>query len=475
MIFTTLTYLFFLLGIFAVYWFLPRRAQNLLLLVASYVFYGYWDWRFLGLIMISTLVDYACARLIVGSDTPRARKTYITISVLFNLGLLGFFKYFNFFIDSANTLLMSIGLIDVPQITLEIILPVGISFYTFQTMSYTIDVYRGQAKARKNLIDVALFVSFFPQLVAGPIERAGHLLNQLEQRRIFNGERALEGITLIAWGVFKKLVIANNLALYVEWTFESIGSDHPPLGGEMLVGIVAFAFQIYADFSAYSDIARGSARLLGIDLMRNFNMPYLALSYREFWHRWHISLSTWMRDYVYLPLGGSRCAPWRRDVNLMLTMLISGLWHGAAWTFVVWGVLHGIYLLLERHVAGLYSKLSTPRSIDFMLMPVRWSLVMAGVLLGWSLFRAKTFTDAVSIWSGILQWEGLGAGKVVLWQIGVYSSILLLTYIATWLLRKRQLPASMKVLGYTLAAPVFVIATLLFSQPGEPEFIYFQF
>ncbi|MDA1306433.1 MAG: MBOAT family protein, partial [Acidobacteria bacterium] len=314
-----------------------------MLLVASYVFYGAWDYRFLSLLGISTIIDYVVA-LRMADAAGRHRKAWLIVSLVTNLGLLGFFKYFNFFVDSGNALLIALGVDPMPM-RLHIVLPVGISFYTFQTLSYTIDVYRGKLDPTRSLRDFALFVAYFPQLVAGPIERATHLLPQVLNPRRLSMPLLHQGLWLISWGLFKKMVIANNLAIVVDRTFAA-GSG--ATGAEYLIAIYAFAFQIYCDFSGYSDIARGLAALMGIDLMVNFNNPYAATNPREFWRRWHISLSTWLRDYLYVPLGGNRGALWQTYRALMLTMLLGGIWHGAQWTFVVWGLYHGVWLAVHR-------------------------------------------------------------------------------------------------------------------------------
>ena len=317
------------------------RLQNGILLIASYVFYGFWDWRFLALLFVSTVVDYNLALLIEKSESPGERKALLAASICVNLGILGFFKYFGFFAESFASLLNSFGFQSSTPF-FNIVLPVGISFYTFQTMSYTIDVYRRKLPATRNFFDFALFVSFFPQLVAGPIERATKLLPQVLQPRKFSQSNFVEGFYLIILGLFKKVVIADNMAPIVNYIFSRDVSTLS--GAEVLVGVYAFAFQIYGDFAGYTDIARGVAKWLGFDLMLNFRMPYFATSPSDFWQRWHISLSSWLRDYLYIPLGGNRQGTLLTYRNLMLTMVLGGLWHGAAWTFVAWGFFHGLIL-----------------------------------------------------------------------------------------------------------------------------------
>ena len=324
MLFNSFEFLLFLPIVFCLYWFVFNKNlqwQNALVLVASYFFYGWWDWRFLGLIFLSTMVDYFVGLAIDQQEEDNTRKRLLYVSVFFNLGVLGFFKYFNFFIESWQDLLTSIGYESGNTWTLKIILPVGISFYTFQTMSYTIDIYRRNLKPTRDFISFAAFVSFFPQLVAGPIERATNLLLQIEGKRIFKYEQGVDGLRLILWGMFKKVVIADSLAPYVNDIFANY---HMYDGGTLWLGAIYFAFQIYCDFSGYSDIAIGTAKLFGFELMTNFKFPYFSRNIGEFWRRWHISLSTWFRDYLYIPLGGSRAGKWKSIRNVFVIFLVSG-------------------------------------------------------------------------------------------------------------------------------------------------------
>jgi len=347
MLFNSITYFYFIIIVFIVYWWLLRknfRLQNVFLFIASYCFYGWWDVRFLALIFISSIVDFVIGKSIFKQTKKRKKKYLLWISLLINLGMLGFFKYFNFFIYSFIDLLTKIGINSNLQI-LQIILPVGISFYTFQSLSYSIDIYRGKLKPTNDFISFMTFVSFFPQLVAGPIERASDLLPQFQKERSFNTDRMVSGFRLILYGLFKKMVIADRLAYFVNHVY--ISSENQS-GTVLLIATFMFGFQIYCDFSGYSDIAIGSARILGFDLMQNFRTPYLAKSFRDFWHRWHISLSSWFRDYVYIPLGGNRVSEGRWVLNILLTFTLSGLWHGAALTFIIWGFLHGIFLIAEN-------------------------------------------------------------------------------------------------------------------------------
>lgn len=319
-------------------------VRNGLLLLASYTFYAFWDWRFLSLILLSTVTDYLCGRAMAKATDPAAKRRYLTLSLVVNLGLLATFKYFNFFIAGFVNLLDSIGL-DSRPLYLEIILPVGISFYTFQTMSYTIDLYRGRVPLERNFLNFALFVAFFPQLVAGPIERARNLLPQIAQRTNPAVTQIKEGAALIFWGLFKKVFVADNLAIVADPLFLKSAELSAP---ETYLAALAFTFQIFADFSAYTDIARGSAKLLGIELMENFRSPFAALNPQDFWRRWHISLSTWLRDYLYIGLGGNRGTVLTTYRNLFLTMLLGGLWHGAAWNYIWWGAYHGVLLCVHR-------------------------------------------------------------------------------------------------------------------------------
>ena len=397
MIFHSLDFLVFAVVVIAAYWALPHRAQNLLLLVASYYFYGYVHPWFLILIAISTVLDYALALAIEGR--PHQRRQLLWLSLATNLGMLGFFKYFNFFADNVHSVLAGMGW-DVSLPVLRVVLPVGISFYTFQSLSYTIDVYRGEMKARRSLLDFAVFVALFPQLVAGPIVRATYLLPQVETRRRFSLTAARTGTVKIVWGFFKKLVIADNVGVIANKVFVLSDPSFPLLW----VGVFAFAIQIYADFSAYTDIARGTSRWLGFELPENFDHPYFARSPSDFWRRWHISLSTWFRDYVYVPLGGSRQgeATWVR--NILVTFFLSGLWHGASWNYVLWGIYHGVLIVATRARAMMKPVRVESGAADHavgdlpgrwrqvaMLRPVLVTLQTAGMfvltLIGWLIFR----------------------------------------------------------------------------------------
>ena len=373
MTFQSFEYAVLLLAVFVTYWFLPRRFQNLLLLVASYVFYSFVDPKMALLLGGYTAVSYFAARRI--EDDPNNSRKYLWFAIAASLGALAFFKYAGFFVESISDMLDLIGLANFES-TLKIILPIGISFYTFQSLGYVIDVYTKRTTARRSLIDTALFISFFPQLVAGPIERASALLPQFERRRNFDADRTASGISLLAWGLFKKLVIADNVGMIVD----SIFSTTQPGAALLWVGVLAFGIQILADFSGYTDIARGSARLLGIELSLNFRHPWLATSPADFWRRWHITLSSWLRDYVYIPLGGSRNGRYSNAITLIVTFVLGGLWHGAAWNFVLWGLLHAALILIWRAARKLKFQVPTLLAtlITFFVISASWLLFREG-------------------------------------------------------------------------------------------------
>jgi alginate O-acetyltransferase complex protein AlgI len=394
-IFHSLDFIVFFVLVVALYWRLPHRWQNVLLLAASYVFYGYVHPWFLILIASSTVVDYLSAR---GMERwPERKRAFMGISILSNFGMLGFFKYVNFFVDNLHAVLEAAGLhVGLP--VLRVVLPVGISFYTFQAMSYTVDVFRGELRARRSLLDLAVFISFFPHLVAGPIQRASYLLPQVEGPRRFSLAKATSGFYLMVWGFFKKLVIADNVGVIANKVFAL--SD--PSFEVLWAGVFAFAIQIYADFSAYTDIARGSSRWLGLELTENFDHPYMARSPADFWRRWNISLSSWFRDYVYIPLGGSRSSEWIWARNVLITFLLSGLWHGASWNYVLWGLYHGVLLVITRAhqilrpARRIEPDVSAPRASHLALREAAQILVMFVLtLVGWLLFRETDLTAIV--------------------------------------------------------------------------------
>ena len=398
MLFNSIEFLLFLPTVFVLYWFVFNknvRVQNLLILVSSYIFYGWWDYRFLSLIFLSTIVDYIVGINIPKQDSEKKQKLLLWCSVLFNLGVLGFFKYYNFFIDSWVDLFNSVGYEIKSVWTLNIILPVGISFYTFQTMSYTIDIYRKKLEPTKDFISFACFVSFFPQLVAGPIERASNILPQILKKRSFKYDQGVQGLRLILWGMFKKVVIADSLAPMVDDIF----SNYQDFGGGILwLGAIYFSFQIYCDFSGYSDIAIGTSKLFGFELMSNFKFPYFSRNIGEFWRRWHISLSTWFRDYLYIPLGGSHEGKWKFIRNIFIIFLVSGFWHGANWTFIFWGLFHSI-LFLSSFLINTNRKYTTSIIGEKTLLPSLKELFQVGttfllVTIGWVFFRSETIGDS---------------------------------------------------------------------------------
>jgi len=473
MLFNSLVFLVFLAVVLLAYPRLGHRRQNWFLLVASYVFYGYWDWRFLTLLAISTLTDFAVGRRLYATADTGARKRLLAVSVCVNLGLLGFFKYFNFFVDSMGAIIESFGL-EPHMPLLRVLLPVGISFYTFQTLSYTIDIYRRRLEPTDDLLDFAVFVSFFPQLVAGPIERARNLLPQVAAPRTVTRRHVETGLNLILLGFFKKIFVADTLAPFVNQVFEDPGAW---TSGQLLTGVYAFCFQIYGDFSGYSDIARGVARLLGFELMENFHAPYLSRSPAEYWKRWHVSLSTWLGDYLYIPLGGNRKGTVRTYVNLMVTMLLGGLWHGASWTFVAWGLWNGLYLAAYRLTGGGKVDLRWPRAFG----PVAWHVVKVIVTfhliaVAKILFRAGDFGVAWQVITGILAGEGLltvGATHVFLVVAVTVALDIVQTRTGnhTWIADAR--PPLRFVAGNAMLA--LVLAAAIYRVYSNPPFIYFQF
>ena len=451
---------------------LPHRAQNRMLLVASYAFYASWDWRFLGLLLLSTIVDYSVGLRLGSTDDARRRRWLLGASLGTNLGLLGYFKYRGFFAESLAELGQSIG-ITVSPFVLDVVLPVGISFYTFQTLSYTIDVYRGSIAPTRNLLDLALYVAFFPQLVAGPIERAGSLLPQVQRVRERSWERIGSGAWLALWGLFKKVAIADNLAPLVD-AVHAPASD--PTGPEVALAMYAFAFQLYCDFSGYTDIARGTARMMGFDLRINFDLPYLARNPQEFWRRWHVSLSSWLRDYLYIPLGGNRSSTARTYVNLLLTMLIAGLWHGAAWTFVLFGAFHGVWQCLHgvsRQVLPSWSP--TSALLERAWIAVKIIVTFHLVCLGFLMFRAESVARFGELVMALFTvWEVGSAGAWLLPLSLVLLPLLAMEAVEA-LTGRREVPLSWPAPIRTLTYVSVVIWLATFGERGGAPFVYFQF
>jgi len=468
MVFTSLHFVVFFVVVYAVYRAVPHRAQNWLLVVASYYFYAAWDWRFLSLLIGSTVVDYAVAQAIERADDPVRRKRLLWLSLAFNFGMLGFFKYFNFFADGLAAMFATIGW-RLDPVTVNVILPIGISFYTFMTVSYVIDVYRREIPASRSLLDFAVFVAYFPHLVAGPILRASLLLPQISQVRRISPEHISHGLWLLAWGVFQKMFVADNLADLVAAVY---GPGTDPTGGDVLVATWAFAFQIYGDFAGYSNMARGMSKLMGIELNVNFRYPYFVTSPQEFWRHWHISLSTWLRDYLYIPLGGNRGTSWDTKRNLFITMVLGGLWHGAAWTFVLWGIYQGLVLGVARTIAEWG-------------IPLRytWQKVLLGLVMfhvtcyGWLIFRAQSAGQVLDFTGRLATDLTFTASTMQSLLEPLLWVVLPLLLIHTWQARHDDEAAVFRLptpIRYAVYGGVFWLV-LVFGDFEGAEFIYFQF
>ncbi len=472
MIFHSLEYIAFFLAVLGIYWALPQSAQNLFLIPASLFFYGFVHPWFLIPFAATVVTDYFVA---LGIEArPAWKRRFLAISLAGNLGLLCVFKYFNFFTANLAALLHALHL-DVPVPVLNIVLPAGISFYTFQSIGYVVDVYRGQIAACRSFRDYAVFVAFFPQLVAGPIQRAGHLIAQIQRPRTIGPAVVCDALILLVWGFFKKLVIADNVAVTANKVFALAAPSFPILW----VGVLAFCIQIYADFSAYTDIARGSARLMGFDLSPNFNHPWLADSPGDFWRRWHISLSTWIRDYLFIPLGGSRGGGARTAINLTIVFLLIGFWHGASWNFVLWGAYYAVLTLLYRAAAALF-----PRSLRQLprLRAGRVLLMFAFTNIGWLIFRE---TNLARLWRDLTLSPGAASGMD--WKVTQYLGMTLLIYAAPLLLHTvwatllperlaQSLPrARITFWAGTTVAALLMLGILLLRSDTAQDFIYFQF
>ena len=478
MLFNSLQFLLFFPIVFIVFWLIPShklKFRNLFLLACSYLFYGWWDFRFLGLIILSTILDYSAAIGISNTEKPNYRKFWLGFSLLANLGMLGFFKYYNFFADSLVDALAMVGIAaDIERLSL--ILPVGISFYTFQTMSYSIDVYRREISATKDLLAFSAYVAFFPQLVAGPIERARNLLPQFFQPVHLERAQCVDGLRQIVWGFFKKVVVADHCALWANQIFEQPESQD---GLTLWLGAFYFTLQIYGDFSGYSDMAIGLAKLLGFNLMQNFAFPYFSRDMAEFWRRWHISLSTWFRDYLYFPLGGSRLSFSTTVRNTFIIFIVSGFWHGANWTFVVWGALNALYFLplllvgQNRKNLGVIGQHGFPTLREMMGVMFTFTLAM----IAWVFFRSENISAAMVYVTGMFS-------KPWIWSEAIHSFskltliMVAILFVVEWFNRKGlhglqgldRLPAWLRMLTY-----IFLVGCILLYRGENQQFIYFQF
>ncbi len=478
MLFNSIEFVIFLPIVFILYWFITSnnlKVQNSLILIASYVFYGWWDWRFLSLIAFSSFVDYFVGIGMSSSKSKRRRLILLWISISVNLGFLGFFKYFNFFAENfANAFTIFGNTISIDR--LNIILPVGISFYTFQTLSYSIDVYKRKLEPTKDIIAFFAFVSFFPQLVAGPIERATNLLPQFYKKRIFDLAKAKDGMRQILWGLFKKIVIADNCAEYANMIFNN-HSDYS--GSTLVLGALFFTFQIYGDFSGYSDIAIGTSRLFGFNLMRNFAFPYFSRDIAEFWRRWHISLSTWFRDYLYIPLGGSRGSLANKIKNTFIIFIVSGFWHGANWTFVIWGALNALYfipLMLMNRNRRYTNSIAENRLLPTLREVLQIGITFSLTIFAWIFFRAEDLHHAFSYINKIFSLSLFSGSDIS----PTYVIVLILVLVtAEWIQRDKQHALQLPSFNVhkTVRWTVYygVIALIILFGGSQQEFIYFQF
>ena len=482
MLFNSIDFAIFLPIVFILYWVVVNKnlkLQNTLIVVASYTFYGWWDWRFLSLIFFSSIIDYTIGLGLKATENVKRRKLLLLTSIIVNLGFLGFFKYYNFFLENFTTAFTFFGT-TIRADSLDIVLPVGISFYTFQTLSYNIDVYRRKLEPTKDIVSFFAFVSFFPQLVAGPIERATHLLPQFYKKRTFDYTEAVDGLRQILWGLFKKIVIADNCAQYDNLMF----NNHETYSGSTLVlGALFFTFQLYGDFSGYSDIAIGTSRLFGFDLMKNFNFPYFSRDIAEFWRRWHISLSTWFRDYLYIPLGGSRGGTWMKIRNTFAIFIVSGFWHGANWTYIFWGALNAIYflpLLLTKNNRNNMGIVAQGRFMPSIKEISSILFTFSLTVFAWIFFRANSLEHAFGYIAGIFSrslfsipyFPGFNKGLFTIFLVGVFVLI-------EWLGREGEYAiadvekkfnrVTRNILYYSL------IAVIILYGGKEQQFIYFQF
>ena len=482
MLFNSIDFAIFLPIVFILYWFLTNKnlkLQNLLIVVASYLFYGWWDYRFLLLILFSTIVDYSVGIGLLKQENKTKRKILLGTSILVNLGFLGFFKYYNFFLDNFITAFSFFGT-EIKANSLNIILPVGISFYTFQTLSYSIDVYKQKLEPTKDFIAFSAFVSFFPQLVAGPIERARNLLPQFYKKRTFDYSKAVDGMRQILWGLFKKIVIADNCAVFADQIFNN-SNDYS--GSTLVLGAIFFAFQIYGDFSGYSDIAIGTARLFGFNLMQNFAFPYFSRDIAEFWRRWHISLSTWFRDYLYIPLGGSRGTNYFKIRNVFIIFLVSGFWHGANWTFIIWGGLNALYFLpimllnknkINTDVVAQGKHLPSVREV------LSITLTFSLTTIAWIFFRAEDIHHAISYLSDIIHPSILTLPELITPKLEMIYTILCVFILVLFEWMNRDKIHALDIANYNKSNRwvlylIIIIMIITFGSFNQNSFIYFQF
>nr|WP_034039913.1 MBOAT family O-acyltransferase [Wocania ichthyoenteri] len=483
MLFNSLEFFIFLSVVYLLYWLVLKKslkAQNLLLLIASYLFYGWWDWRFLSLILLSTIVDYFVGLKIDANERKAKRKLWLWISVFFNVGLLGVFKYFNFFVDSWVDMLSMFGYNIESTWTLRVILPVGISFYTFQTMSYSFDIYYKKLKPTRDFLSFAAFVSFFPQLVAGPIERASNLLSQIINKRTFSYDQSVSGLKLILWGLFKKVVIADSLGPIVDDIFANY-ANYP--ASTLVLGVTLFSFQVYGDFSGYSDIAIGTAKLFGIELMSNFKFPNFSRNVAEYWQRWHVSLSTWFRHYVYIPLGGSRVSKLKSVRNIIIIFLVSGFWHGANWTFIFWGAFHALAFIpvflmgrntiYKNSVVGEYTFFPSLKEIGQVI------LTFGIVTFSRIFFRSESITDAFAfIKRVVFNFTYEVYQHPMGYRMIDYYILIILFVFYEYIIRKDErspFKFKSKIVRFIVYVLVILLMLLFYDDNIDRSFIYFQF
>lgn len=476
MIFNSFAYLLFLPVVFILYWFFTKKSlklQNVLLLLSSYLFYATWNWKFLFLLIFSTLLDYFTGLKMAGSKTRQNKRFWFWLSILVNLGFLGIFKYYNFFITSFSEALGRFG-VQANLSTLQIILPVGISFYTFHGLSYVIDIYKNRIEPEKNFLDYAVFVCFFPLLVAGPIERATHLLPQIKTKRTFSYAQAVDGLRQILWGLFMKIVVADNCAIVVNEVFKNQGAYNGP---SLIIGAVLFAFQIYGDFAGYSNIALGSAKLFGIDLLKNFAFPYFSRDIAEFWRRWHISLSSWFKDYLYIPLGGSKGGKWMQVRNTLIIFVVSGFWHGANWTFIIWGFLNALYIM--PLVIFSLNRKNTNTVAEGRLLPnftefCQIIFTFAITVIAWIFFRAGTVADAFDYVRRIFSINNIGWPQTDSKPFIFIAALV----IVEWFQRNKhhglQIDGLKNIVVRWSIYAVLILIILIFGGNSD-SFIYFQF